>query len=126
MALIAVLWIVAALSILVIGVTATVRQQIQTVGIQRDEASGQALGEAANALVLQQLQVLRTPPSATTAVTGTYAGQPFAVTGLTGTLVERGTLFNQIVPEPAAAMLAAVGTTVAVGWNRSRRRRSSR
>ena len=79
MALIAVLWIVAALSILVIGVTATVRQQIQTVGIQRDEASGQALGEAANALVLQQLQVLRTPPSATTAVTVTYAGLPIEV-----------------------------------------------
>ena len=69
MALVAVLWIVAALSILVIGVSTTVRQQIQLVGLQRDAATGQALGEAANALVLQQLQATRNRPAAATTVT---------------------------------------------------------
>ncbi|MBH1966423.1 MAG: general secretion pathway protein GspK [Comamonadaceae bacterium] len=57
MALIAVLWIVAALSLLVTGMTQTVRQQILVAGTQRDEVVGQALGEAAVALTLQEIQI---------------------------------------------------------------------
>lgn len=57
MALIAVLWIVAALSVLVTGMAQTVRQQIGVAATLRDEVSGQALGEAAIALTLQALQV---------------------------------------------------------------------
>ncbi|MCL1961097.1 MAG: general secretion pathway protein GspK [Desulfovibrionaceae bacterium] len=55
MALVAVLWIVAALSIMATGLTYTVRQQIQVVGMVRDQASGQAIGEGAAALVLQDM-----------------------------------------------------------------------
>lgn len=55
MALIAVLWIVAALSIMVIGLSGTVRQQVQIAGAQRDQVSGQAVAEAALALALQAL-----------------------------------------------------------------------
>ncbi|MET4579501.1 general secretion pathway protein GspK [Ottowia thiooxydans] len=57
MALIAVLWIVAALSLLVTGMSQTVRQQILVAGTQRDEIVGQALGEAAVALTLQEIQI---------------------------------------------------------------------
>ncbi len=55
MALIAVLWIVAALSVMVTGLTKTVRQQITLVGTQRDQTSGMAMGEAAIALTLQDM-----------------------------------------------------------------------
>lgn len=48
-------------------------------GLQRDGASGQALGEAANALVLQQLQVMRDRPSALATETVSYAGVPIEV-----------------------------------------------
>lgn len=55
MALIAVLWLVAAMSILVMGATATVKQHLQVIGQVQDQASAQALGEAAIALALQNL-----------------------------------------------------------------------
>jgi general secretion pathway protein K len=55
MALIAVLWIVAALSVMVTGLVHTVRQQIQIAAAQRDQISGQAVAEAAVALVLQDM-----------------------------------------------------------------------
>ena len=55
MALVAVLWLVAAMSILVLGATSTVRQHIQATGQMRDAVSGQAVAEAAFALALQQL-----------------------------------------------------------------------
>ena len=63
MALIAVLWIVAALSLMVIGLAGTVRQQIQIIGNQRDQVSGQAAGEAAIFLALQALQVAPQRPA---------------------------------------------------------------
>ena len=74
MALIAVLWIVAALSLMVIGLTYTVRQQIQVAGNQRDQVSGQALGEAAIALVLQQLQVTTQRPQGVLTDSVVYGG----------------------------------------------------
>ena len=55
MALIAVLWLVAAMSILVLGATSTVKQHIQATGKMRDTVSSQATAEAAFALALQQL-----------------------------------------------------------------------
>ncbi|MFT4196001.1 general secretion pathway protein GspK [Ottowia sp.] len=74
MALIAVLWIVAALSIMVTGLTYTVRQQIEAAGVQRDQVSGQALGEAAIALALQQLQAGTQRPKGIVTDTVPYAG----------------------------------------------------
>lgn len=80
MALIAVLWIVAALSIMVTGLTATVRQQIQAVGTQRDQATGQALAEAAVNLVLQQMQASKDQRvDGITSVKVDYAGVPMDV-----------------------------------------------
>jgi general secretion pathway protein K len=74
MALIAVLWIVAALSIMVTGLTHTVRQQIQVAGVLRDQASGQAVGEGAIALVLQDMLARNTRLSQIASVPVTYAG----------------------------------------------------
>lgn len=74
MALVAVLWIVAALSVLVAGLSHTVRQQIQVAGLQRDQISGQALGEAVVALVLQELQAGREHPIGTETLHVPYAG----------------------------------------------------
>ena len=74
MALIAVLWIVAALSLLVVGMAQTVRQQIRVAGTQRDEVVGQALGEAAVALTLQALQVSAERPRGVTQLTQAFGG----------------------------------------------------
>lgn len=74
MALVAVLWIVAALSLLVVGLTHTVRQQIQVASLQRDQVSGQALGEAAIVLVLQELQATRERPTGIETLHVPYAG----------------------------------------------------
>lgn len=59
-ALIAVLWLVAALTIAVTGISHSVRGEVQVVAAGRDSVQAQALGEAAIALTLQQL-VVRTP-----------------------------------------------------------------
>lgn len=74
MALIAVLWIVAALSLLVVGMAQTVRQQIRVAGTQRDEVAGQALGEAAVALTLQALQVSAERPRGVAQITQAFEG----------------------------------------------------
>ena len=74
MALIAVLWIVAALSLMVIGLAGTVRQQIQIIGNQRDQVSGQAAGEAAIALALQALQVAPQRPAGSSTLALSYGG----------------------------------------------------
>lgn len=79
MALIAVLWIVAALSIMVIGLSGTVRQQIQIAGAQRDQVSGQALGEAAMALALQELQSRDAREAGAVALTVSYGGHDISV-----------------------------------------------
>ena len=79
MALIAVLWIVAALSLLVVGMSQTVRQQIRLVGTQNDEVKGQALGEAAVALTLQSLQVAPERPRGLVQVGQQFAGAEMTV-----------------------------------------------
>jgi len=79
MALIAVLWIVAALSLMVTGLTYTVRQQIQSAATQRDQVTGQALGEAAIALALQQILASSQRPQAIVSDTVPYAGAAIEV-----------------------------------------------
>lgn len=61
MVLIAVLWIVAALSIAVTGLTRSVRQEAALLGAARNSLQAAALGEAAIALVLQQLAAAGRP-----------------------------------------------------------------
>ncbi|MDR0458537.1 MAG: general secretion pathway protein GspK [Burkholderiaceae bacterium] len=80
MALIAVLWIVAALSIMIMGLTQTVKQSIRAAIMQRDLTSGQALGEAAIALALQQLAVQTTPLTGTGQISVNFAGVDMTVT----------------------------------------------
>jgi general secretion pathway protein K len=80
MALIAVLWIVAALSIMVMGLTQTVKQNIRAATLQRGLTEGQALGEAAIALALQQLAVQTTPVTGAAQISVHYAGVDIAVT----------------------------------------------
>ena len=61
MVLIAVLWIVAALSIAVTGLTRSVRQEAALLGAARSNLQAAALGEAAIALALQQMTAAGTP-----------------------------------------------------------------
>jgi len=74
MALIAVLWIVAALSIMVTGLMYTVRQQIQVGSVVRDQASGQAIAEGAFALVLQDWLARNQHPAAVGSAQVPYGG----------------------------------------------------
>ena len=74
MALIAVLWIVAALSVLVIGMTKTVRQQIRVASTLQEEVSGQAIGEAAIVLALQAMQTRTEPMRASTRAPVAFGG----------------------------------------------------
>ena len=106
MALIAVLWIVAALSLLVIGVSDTVRQQTRSVGAERDQITGQALGEAAIALALQQLQATPERPRGIVTATAPYAGVPFEVevAPLNGLIS-----LNGAPPELLASLLQVAG-----------------
>lgn len=55
MALIAVLWLVAALSLMVTGVSGVVRQEARVVSVARQRLEAEALGDAALAIVLQKL-----------------------------------------------------------------------
>ena len=53
MALVAVLWIVAALSVMALALAGTARVQVRAASVQRSAASVQAVGEAVTALALQ-------------------------------------------------------------------------
>lgn len=55
MALVAVLWIVAALSVMVMALAGAARVQVRTAGAQRDATVAQTAGEAAATLALQEL-----------------------------------------------------------------------
>ena len=55
MVLIAVLWMVAALSILVTGMTRSVREEVRTLALARQSVEGTAWGDAAIGLVLQEM-----------------------------------------------------------------------
>ena len=55
-------WIVAALAILVTGMTQSVRQQVRVTATTLDAVTAQAMGDGAIALTLQALQVLPQRP----------------------------------------------------------------
>ena len=55
MALIAVLWLVASMSLIIAGVVRSVRSEVQNVGTQRQQAIGAAAADAAILLALQRL-----------------------------------------------------------------------
>jgi general secretion pathway protein K len=63
-ALIAVLWLVAAMSLIITGIVQSVRSEIRTVGIQRQAVIANALADAGILLALQNLQVQQKEPGA--------------------------------------------------------------
>lgn len=73
-ALIAVLWIVAALTIIVTGLSRTVRQEVQLVASARQNVVAQALGDAAIQLVLQDMATRSPPVNQLTFVDTVYRG----------------------------------------------------
>lgn len=56
----------------------------------------------------------------TLSMAGNYLGQEIVIEGLTGLMVERGALLNNIVPEPSAFLLAIGGVTLLVVRRRRR------
>lgn len=60
MALIAVLWLVAAMGIIIAGVVQSVRGEIKTVGLQRQALAAGGLADASILLALQAMQVQKT------------------------------------------------------------------
>lgn len=79
LALIAVLWIVAALSILVTGLGQTVRQKAQAVGTTRQSIAAQALGDAAVHTALQRLAALPASPDGLVVERVEQGGVPIVV-----------------------------------------------
>ena len=79
MALIAVLWLVAALSLMVTGVSGVVRQEAKMVGVAKDKVTAQAVGDAAVVMVLQQLAADRTILQEITETSVNYQGAQVAV-----------------------------------------------
>lgn len=74
MVLIAVLWMVAALSILVTGITRSVREEARTMALGRQSVEAAALGDAAIHLVLQDMVSRTTPVRRLTYVDTVYRG----------------------------------------------------
>ena len=79
MALIAVLWIVAAMAILVAGMGQSVRQQMRVVASARDAVVAQAQADAAIQLTLQALQTAPQPPTAMQVHGVEFGGVPVQV-----------------------------------------------
>lgn len=79
MALIAVLWIVAALALLVSGMTETVRRQVRQTSAVRDAVSAAAAGQAAIQLALQDLQANAQRPDALMRRDIDFDGVPISV-----------------------------------------------
>lgn len=78
-ALIAVLWIVAALSIIVTGVVHSVRSEVRLINHSRQAVEGVALGEAAIALVLQDMSTRTERPTQLVQIDVAYIGHPIQV-----------------------------------------------
>lgn len=79
MALIAVLWVVAALSILVTGFSRLARDELGLVSSMRQGVVAQAAGDAAIALALQELAARAVPVSRTLRANIAYRGQLMSV-----------------------------------------------
>ena len=74
MVLIAVLWIVAALSIIVTGITRSVREEARMMSLARQGVEFSALGDAAIQLALQEMVSRTVPVGRLTQVDTTYRG----------------------------------------------------
>ena len=74
MALVAVLWIVAALSVLVTGMVQAQRGEIRLVSATRQSVQGAALGSAAAQLVLQDMATRTAPVGRMRRVDVAFAG----------------------------------------------------
>ncbi|MEO9149688.1 MAG: type II secretion system protein GspK [Burkholderiaceae bacterium] len=79
MVLIAVLWIVAALAVLVTGASHAVRDNVRIVSLARQSVVAQALGDGAIELVLQQMAALPTPLAVLSVVDANYRSTPISV-----------------------------------------------
>lgn len=86
MALIAVLWLVAALSVMVASLSAGVRQEAKTLADRRDLVAAQAVGDAVLQLMLQKLRAADRVPDRWTQASVTYEGRTMVaqITPLTG------------------------------------------
>ncbi len=106
MALIAVLWVLAAFGVLVASLGYTVRQQARLVADERSAIVAQALADGAIQLALQELQVSPRPPEALVRSVVEFAGHSIAVTvqPLTG-LID----LNGAPPPLLAALLQVAG-----------------
>lgn len=78
-ALIAVLWIVAALAIVVAGISHSVRGELRLVSISRETVQAKARAEAALVLVLQQMSVSDKRPNRVLTANVAYEGQTVVV-----------------------------------------------
>ena len=119
-ALVAVLWIVAALSILVTGMVQAQRDEIRLVSSARQTVQGSALGNGAIQMVLQQMAARTEPLARLSRVEISYAGLeiPVEVMPLNG-LVDLNraagpllealfTVAGKMAPDPAAALAKAL------------------
>ena len=79
MVLIAVLWMVAALSVLVTGLAYTVRQEVRLASMSRQVLLASAAADGAIHLVIQSLKLKPVLPSQSSSTTISYAGIPVRV-----------------------------------------------
>lgn len=79
MVLIAVLWMVAALSILVTGMTRSVREEARVMALARQRVAAGGIGDAAIHLVLQEMAARTTPLARLVHVDTVYRGTPVRV-----------------------------------------------
>ena len=110
MALIAVLWIVAALAILATGMTQSVRQQVRVTASTLDAVAAQAVGDGAIALVLQALKTMPQRPQQAVTETVVYEVMPLdGLISLNGASVPLLAALLQVaggLPAPNAEALA--------------------
>jgi general secretion pathway protein K len=111
LALIAVLWIVAALSVLVIGMSSAVRQEVRTVGSARDMVSGAAFGDAAIQMVLQKMTTPAPKPAGLTRIRLVYRSVPIEVE----VTPYNGFIDVNNAPEPLLAALYGIAGRLSSG-----------
>ena len=78
-ALIAVLWLVAAMSVLVGGIMLTVRAELKTAGLSRQTIVAQAVGEGAMQIALQELKASGKPVDKILEAPISYGGREIMV-----------------------------------------------
>ncbi len=130
--MIAVLWIVAALSIIVTGVVHSVRSEVRLINHTRQAVEGMALGEAAIALALQDISVRPERPLQLMKIDVVYLGHAMQVeimplTGLIDINTAPGPLLTSLYTvagaKDAAAAAALAEATVQVRSERDTRGR---